>query len=104
MYMETKMQHCTAPTRLQVMNRISKSHDWRAVLKRGLDLFFSGLLLLFSLPLIVVVAVLIKLTSPGPVLFVQARVGYRERTFRMYKFRTMIEGAEERLKYLECLN
>lgn len=75
-----------------------------AILKRGLDLFASAILLLLFLPFLVVVAVLIKLTSPGPVLFVQSRVGYNERKFKMYKFRTMIEDAEQTIKYLEHLN
>ena len=47
---------------------------------------------------------LIKLTSPGPVLFVQERVGLGKRSFRLYKFRTMMQGAEKKLAELEHLN
>jgi lipopolysaccharide/colanic/teichoic acid biosynthesis glycosyltransferase len=51
-----------------------------------------------------VVTLLIKLTSPGPVLFVQERVGLGKRRFRLYKFRTMIQGAEKKLAEVEHLN
>jgi exopolysaccharide biosynthesis polyprenyl glycosylphosphotransferase len=50
------------------------------------------------------VAVLIKLTSPGPVLFTQDRVGMNQRTFRLYKFRSMVVDADERKRELEHLN
>jgi lipopolysaccharide/colanic/teichoic acid biosynthesis glycosyltransferase len=49
-------------------------------------------------------AVAIKLDSPGPVFFVQDRVGQNKRRFRMFKFRSMELGSEERLKDLEHLN
>jgi len=57
--------------------------------KRPLDVLVAGLLLAASLPLWPVVALLIKLTSPGPVFYVQAAVGRGGRTFRFYKFRSM---------------
>lgn len=91
-------------TRTQTINAIGSSHDWQAPLKRTLDIFVAGILLVLLLPLMAIVAVVIKLNSAGPVLFVQSRVGYKRRKFRMYKFRTMIEGAEENLKPLERLN
>src|SRR5262249_34529313 len=46
-------------------------------------------------PLLALVAVVIKLTSPGPVIFEQERAGFHGRRFRMYKFRTMVAGAED---------
>jgi lipopolysaccharide/colanic/teichoic acid biosynthesis glycosyltransferase len=51
------------------------------------------ILMLIS-PLLLVLAVLVKLSSPGPVFFVQKRTGYRGRAFGMYKFRTMVANAE----------
>jgi lipopolysaccharide/colanic/teichoic acid biosynthesis glycosyltransferase len=60
--------------------------------------------LLVSLPVIGVIAVLVKLTSKGRVFFAQERVGENGRVFRMYKFRTMVEGAEEKLKDLVDLD
>ena len=60
-----------------------------SLMKRVFDLAFSTLAILLTTPLTVVIAVLIRLTSPGPILFVQDRVGLNGRVFRMCKFRTM---------------
>jgi polysaccharide biosynthesis protein PslA len=60
-----------------------------AFIKRLFDLFAAGSALLFFAPLFLAIAAAIKLTSPGPVLFSQPRYGYRNRRFRIYKFRTM---------------
>jgi len=57
--------------------------------KRIFDVAFSALILLFASPLIVLIALAIKLTSPGPVFFAQERVGLSGRRFKMFKFRTM---------------
>jgi exopolysaccharide biosynthesis polyprenyl glycosylphosphotransferase len=61
----------------------------RLTLKRALDVTAAGTALLFFAPLFLAIAVAIKWTSPGPVLFSQPRYGYRNRRFRIYKFRTM---------------
>ena len=63
------------------------------ILKRAFDIAFSFAMLLFATPLIVVIAAAIKLTSPGPVLFAQDRVGFKGNVFKMYKFRTMRSGS-----------
>jgi len=60
-----------------------------AVLKRSFDLIVAAVLLLLLLPVMIIVAILVKLTSPGPVLFSQRRVGLHGRTFMIHKFRTM---------------
>ena len=71
---------------------------WPVILvKRIFDFFASLLLFLITLPLQIVIGVLIRIDSKGPVLFSQERVGYRGKLFRMLKFRTMIPNAEERL-------
>jgi lipopolysaccharide/colanic/teichoic acid biosynthesis glycosyltransferase len=57
--------------------------------KRCLDILGAGMGLLFLAPFLTFVAVLIMLESPGPALFRQKRTGYRGRTFRIYKFRSM---------------
>lgn len=67
--------------------------------KRLVDLALASVMLLLGAPLAVLVAVLIKLSSPGPVFFVQTRLGANGRPFRMYKFRTLPvqpEAASER--------
>ncbi|HVW48408.1 MAG TPA: sugar transferase [Solirubrobacterales bacterium] len=64
------------------------------LLKRAFDLVLASLLLVLLAPLMVMIAVAIKLDSAGPVLFRQRRVGLGDSVFRIYKFRTMIDGAE----------
>lgn len=66
--------------------------------KRLFDLLFGTILLLLALPLMLIIAVLIKLDSPGSIFFVQERVGERGRLFKMFKFRTMVDGAEAKEK------
>ena len=74
------------------------------LVKRGIDLLFSLISLLLAAPWLIVIALLIKVTSPGPVFFTQERVGLNKRKFRLYKFRTMIAGAEKMMAQLEHLN
>jgi exopolysaccharide biosynthesis polyprenyl glycosylphosphotransferase len=62
--------------------------------KRGFDIFVSLLILLVTLPLSLLVVLGIQLTSPGPVLFRQERVGRNGRLFHCLKFRTMVSDAE----------
>ena len=59
------------------------------VIKRGFDIVFSLVCITITAPLMLLIAVLIKITSPGPVIFKQERVGLNRRLFRMYKFRSM---------------
>jgi exopolysaccharide biosynthesis polyprenyl glycosylphosphotransferase len=72
--------------------------------KRALDVALSSLILLLALPIVVVVALAIRVTSSGTVLFRQTRCGLNGRRFTLYKFRTMTEDAEERLAELQHLN
>jgi Undecaprenyl-phosphate glucose phosphotransferase len=62
---------------------------WDAIGKRVFDIVFSGLVLLAATPLLVVLAVLIKLESRGPVLFKQRRYGFNNEVIEVYKFRSM---------------
>ena len=66
----------------------------RVVAKRLADAVMTGCLLLVALPVLAVVALLVKLTSPGPVFYLQERVGTKGERFRMVKFRTMVSGAD----------
>jgi lipopolysaccharide/colanic/teichoic acid biosynthesis glycosyltransferase len=65
-------------------------------LKRVVDVFGSVVLLIVLTPLLVLVAVLIRVTSPGSALFRQNRLGRGERSFVMYKFRTMYDGRDDK--------
>jgi exopolysaccharide biosynthesis polyprenyl glycosylphosphotransferase len=67
-----------------------------ALLKRGFDISFSIAVLVFASPLMLFITFLIWVTSPGPAIFGQQRIGLNGKSFRMYKFRTMrITGVEE---------
>ncbi len=74
------------------------------MIKRTLDCLLSGALLIILSPLFLLVAVLVKLTSPGPVFFRQIRVGLNKRKFNIYKFRTMVENAEQLQDQLLSMN
>jgi exopolysaccharide biosynthesis polyprenyl glycosylphosphotransferase len=76
----------------------------KLLVKRLMDLALSLLSLPLVLPLVGLVALAIKLDSPGPVFFVQDRVGLNKRRFRMLKFRTMVDGADRMQDQVEHLN
>ena len=78
--------------------------SWELFVKRVLDVSVSFLLLVILAPLLVAVALMVKLTSQGPVLFKQERVGRNKRRFFIYKFRTMVPNAETLLPALEVMN
>lgn len=69
---------------------------YQRLVKRSFDVLCSAVLILLTLPVIVAVAIAIRLDSPGPVLFRQKRVGENGRLFTMYKFRSMVADAEKR--------
>jgi Undecaprenyl-phosphate glucose phosphotransferase len=73
---------------LDLMSTPTESLDY-VLFKRVFDICFSALVLLLTSPLFATIAALIKITSPGPVFFVQERVGLNGQSFRMLKFRTM---------------
>lgn len=89
---------------------LHKKFAWRTVvggtelLKRALDIVVSLIMLLLLAPLFAVVALLIRLESPGPVFFAQTRVGRWGKLFKMYKFRSMVTNAEKLLEKLKEQN
>ena len=76
----------------------------RLLVKRAIDIVVSATVLLASLPILLAIAIATKLSSPGPVLFRQTRCGLNGRRFTLYKFRTMVADAEERMAQVEHLN
>jgi exopolysaccharide biosynthesis polyprenyl glycosylphosphotransferase len=80
------------------------SNQLQLLFKRSVDVAVALAVLLLALPVIGVIALAIKITSGGTVLFRQTRCGLNGRSFTLYKFRTMIEGAEERRRELLHLN
>ena len=88
-----------------ILTMSSGHHDgWTYVFKRAMDYTLSFILSIFLLPLIGILALIIKLTSEGPVFFKQDRVGRNKRIFKLYKFRTMVKNAEQLQKELESSN
>ena len=76
----------------------------RLLLKRATDIVIAAAALVLLLPLMLVIAVLIRLTSPGPAIFRQVRCGLNGRRFTFYKFRSMCDNAEEMKASLMHLN
>ena len=76
----------------------------RSLIKRTVDWAGASVGLILLTPVMLLIALLIRLDSPGPVLFRQLRRGHRGRLFRVLKFRTMVEGAEQHLPDLENSN
>lgn len=79
-------------------------YGWRRVAKRTFDLLVAGTGLIVVSPVLAAAAIAVKLTSPGPVLFRQTRVGQYARPFEVLKLRTMVLDAEARLAALGELN
>ena len=77
---------------------------WGILFKRFLDIVISFSALILLAPLFLITSVLIRLTSRGPALFVQKRLGLNKRIIGVYKFRTMVQDAEKRQAELEHLN
>ncbi len=79
-------------------------NEYLLFVKRLFDVAFSAFLLVVFSPLFLLVAVLVRLTSPGPVIYSQVRCGLNGRRFRLYKFRSMYKDAEDRLDDVRHLN
>src|SRR6266511_3105495 len=74
---------------------------WQKALKRAFDMVVAGLLVLVFSPVLLACALAVRLTSPGPVLFRQRRVGKDGQVFHLHKFRSMVADAEARLQALQ---
>jgi exopolysaccharide biosynthesis polyprenyl glycosylphosphotransferase len=79
-------------------------NPYQLALKKVMDVSVSLIVIIAFAPVFIVIALLVKLTSPGPVIFKQARVGLRGRQFNLYKFRTMVQNAEDIRKQLADKN
>jgi exopolysaccharide biosynthesis polyprenyl glycosylphosphotransferase len=79
-------------------------HGAKRFQKRAFDIAFSGLALLVGLPLLLLIALAVKLTSRGPVFYRQERIGLDGTPFEMIKFRTMVVGADAMLEEVAHLN
>ncbi|MBS0604084.1 MAG: sugar transferase [Verrucomicrobia bacterium] len=73
-------------------------------LKRGFDILFSMTALVLGLPVFAVIALLVKLSSPGPVFYCSLRIGRKGRLFKFWKFRSMHRDADQRLEVMLSSN
>jgi exopolysaccharide biosynthesis polyprenyl glycosylphosphotransferase len=78
--------------------------DYRLLIKRLCDAVMAAVALVLLAPLLLLIALAVKVTSPGPALFAQERYGLNRHRFRMLKFRTMVMDAEQRQADLEQVN
>ena len=96
--MRQRFDNVVAKIKLQPRTRASR------IAKRPVDIVLAAIGLVALSPVMLLLALAVKLTSPGPVLFWHRRCGLKGRMFRFYKFRTMVPDAEARKRALEHLN
>jgi Sugar transferases involved in lipopolysaccharide synthesis len=84
--------------------RSTPEASWQGVLKQVLDVLGALVLLIILSPVLALIALVIRITSPGPVLFRQLRSGLNGRPFTIYKFRTMVTNAEQMQHELAAMN
>ncbi|MGI8736202.1 MAG: hypothetical protein DLM53_10820 [Candidatus Eremiobacter antarcticus] len=116
---KTVQQHIAAPARgnVRVIERLSleqRCEYWRRaqrtvppawiLYRRSVDALASAVLLVLMAPLLALIALLVKIASPGPAFFSQERVGKDGHPFRLYKFRTMQDGAHLLHEHVAHLN
>ncbi|MFO7924685.1 MAG: sugar transferase [Bacteroidales bacterium] len=111
-----RLQSCTSPVdavylKMTPVNNHKQlalvdipSNNMPIIIKSVADIYFSITAVVLLSPLFLLIALLIKLESKGPVFFKQSRVGLRGRKFNLYKFRTMVTNAEELLEKLKEKN
>ena len=78
--------------------------EWQHFIKRAFDIIVSGIGLIVLSPVFLIVAILIRLTSAGPVFFIQKRAGLNGRRFVLYKFRSMYKNADQKQEELAHMN
>ncbi len=84
--------------------RSAPEMSWQAVAKQMIDMVGALVALVVFSPIMICCAIIIRLSSPGPIFFCQQRSGLNGRPFTMYKFRSMVTDAEQRRQELEDLN
>ena len=89
------MERLKSTTEQDIVESCEKEKVVYKVSKRSLDFIGSLIGLVVLSPIILIVAILIKLESEGPIIFSQKRIGLNRKEFQMYKFRSMVQNAEE---------
>src|SRR6476619_6738487 len=78
------------PKKKQILEEALERKELEIFVKRAFDVFVSLALIISLAPILIIIAILVKLTSMGPILYSNERVGYRGVHFRCFKFRSMI--------------
>lgn len=86
----------TAPFQLDFDEKLIV-HDW---LKSAFDIVFSLVALIVGLPFFIIIAILVKISSPGPIFYCSLRIGRKGRLFKFWKFRSMHRDADQRLEVM----
>ncbi len=89
---------------LVVASQLERLSTAGRILKRSFDLLFSSLALLSLAPILLLIAIAIRLDSQGPVMYISERIGRNGRRFSCFKFRTMIRNAERQQQRMRHLN
>ena len=79
-------------------------NDYQRLSKRIFDLFIASILVVFTSPIMLLIAILIRRDSEGPALFCQERIGENRKPFKMYKFRTMVQDADNKTETVRHLD
>ena len=98
------MQELNLDNNRIMLEKKKLSRNTYEFLKRLMDIICSMSALIVLAPILIVVAILIKIESKGPVIFSQERVGINNKKFKMYKFRSMVVNAEDMKEKLEKQN
>lgn len=77
---------------------------YQQVVKRAMDVILSLIAIICLAPVLLLIAILIKLDSKGSILFIQERIGHKEKRFNMLKFRSMVVDAEKQFENVQALN
>jgi Undecaprenyl-phosphate galactose phosphotransferase WbaP len=98
----TLMRRAFSPSAFQSRRRKLSDAGFfnRAFVKRVFDIVFSSLVLIFCLPIYLILTISVAMSSPGPIFYVQERVGKNFKHFKCYKFRTMVMNADALLESL----
>lgn len=89
---------------IENIDLLVEKKPYQQAIKRAMDIVLSLTAIICLSPVLLLIAVLIKLDSKGSVLFNQERIGYKQKRFNMYKFRSMVVDAEEQFDKVKTLN